>query len=133
MRIYVLFTLSVLLAFCSQPQPQPQPTSHSPTRPSSVVPANGEQSQASETGEYLAWEKVFDDAGNFRYKQVRKNYFLNRDLCRNVISVLAETSHHSATYSEFECWPASTNPNEYYEKYSVHSDVPDPVILPTVK
>ena len=80
-------------------------------------------------GEFFAWEKTPQG----QYKQVKKNYFMNEELCKNVINVLNDMSTKEPrskwilshqTNSTFECWPASVNPNEYYRKYSVYSDQP---------
>jgi hypothetical protein len=79
--------------------------------------------------EYFAWEKL--PSGHF--KQLKKDYFMNRELCRNVIDVLNEESTQrprsnwilsQTTDSTFECWPAAVNPNEYQKQYSIHSDSP---------
>ena len=83
----------------------------------------------SQQGEYFAWEKTPDA----RYKQVKKNYFMNAEPCNNVIGVLNEASRDrprsdwvlsQTTDSTFECWPASVDPNDYYRKYSGYSDQP---------
>lgn len=91
---------------------------------------------AAAPGGYFAWEKL--QSGE--YKQVKKNYFMNKDLCRNVISVLNEQSTQQprsnwvlshTTDSSFECWPESLNPNECYSKNrknSVHSGLPADVL-----
>ncbi len=91
------------------------------------------QDQNAQTGEYFAWEKTFEVPAKPRYKQVKKNYTMDKEICRNVIQVLADAARSSqeATYSEFECWPASMNPNEYYQKYSIQSDEPSDVVFPT--
>ena len=79
--------------------------------------------------EYFTWEKTPQGS----YKQVKKNYFMNEQLCNNVIGVLNDMSTKSpssnwalsgTTNSTFECWPASIDPNSYFNKYSVHSDQP---------
>ena len=79
--------------------------------------------------EYFAWERT----PQARYKQVKKNYFMDEQLCNNVISVLngMSTKNPSSdwvlshtTNSTFECWPAPVDPNSYYGEYSVHSDQP---------
>jgi hypothetical protein len=64
---------------------------------------------------------------------VKKNYRMDKEICRNVIQVLADAarSPQVTTYAEFECWPASMNPTEYYRKYSNQSDEPSEVVLPT--
>jgi hypothetical protein len=68
--------------------------------------------------EYFAWEKL--PPGHF--KQVKKDYFMNKELCRNVIDVLNNMSTRQprsnwilshTTDSTFECWPASMNPIDY--------------------
>jgi len=83
-----------------------------------------------QAGEYFAWEKTADS----RYKQVKKNYFMDEQICSNVIRVLNEMSTTQApsnwvlshtTNSTFECWPASVNPSDFYGKYSGDSDQPN--------
>jgi hypothetical protein len=95
---------------------------HSVRQPSSGRPAT-------QTDEYFAWEKL--PSGTF--KQVRKDYFMDKAICRTVIGVLNDMSTQrprtnwilsQTTDSTFECWPASTDPSEYYKKYSIHSDSP---------
>lgn len=81
------------------------------------------------TAEYFAWEKT--PSGHF--KQVKKDYFMNKKICRNVIDVLNGMSTQQprsnwilshTTDSSFECWPAFVDPNDYYKQYSIHSDSP---------
>jgi hypothetical protein len=86
------------------------------------------QSSAPED-EYLAWEKL--PSGEF--KQVKKDYFLNKELCLNVVSVLNDMSTQRprsnwvlshTTDSTFECWPARVDPQEFTKHNSTHSDSP---------
>ena len=79
--------------------------------------------------EYFAWEKL--PSGHF--KQFKKDYFMDKQLCRNVIDVLNDMSTQQprsnwilshTTASTFECWPASVNPSDYYKKNSVYGDSP---------
>lgn len=82
---------------------------------------------------YFAWEKL----SSGKYRHVKKNYFMNKDLCRNVINVLNAMSTQQprskwvlsqTTDSSFECWPEKLNPNEYYRIGSVYSDLPQEVL-----
>jgi len=77
--------------------------------------------------EYYAWERTPQG----QYKQVRKNYFMSEELCKNVINVLNEMSTmqpHSnytlshTTDSTFECWPADAPPSPRLHEFSIHSD-----------
>jgi hypothetical protein len=77
--------------------------------------------------EYYAWEET--DLGRTRqhrgvFKQVRKNYPMNNRACNSVATVLSEMPHVS-TGNEFFCFPAHINPNEYYNRYSSVSDLPN--------
>ena len=81
-------------------------------------------------GEYFAWEKTADS----RYKKVNKNYFMDEQICSNVIGVLNEMSTAQTpsnwvlshtTNLTFECWPASVDPNDFYRKHSGYSDQPN--------
>jgi hypothetical protein len=65
--------------------------------------------------EYYAWEKTPQGI----YKQVKKSYFMDKELCDNVINVLNDMSTKEppsnwvlshTTDSTFECLPASVNP-----------------------
>lgn len=121
-----LAVVAIAFAFCAKQQ------SVNPRR-TDALPHASIESRASQTDEYFAWEKTFDDASRPHYKQVKKNYKMDKEICRNVIQVLADAarSPQVATYSEFECWPASMNPNEYYRKYSTQSDEPSNVVFPS--
>lgn len=97
-------------------------------RPVDLLRPSGKQVRNRE-GEFYAWEKTPQG----QYKQVKKNYFMDEPLCNNVIGVLNNMSTKKppsnsvlsqTTDSAFECWPVSIDPNEYYRKYSVHSDQP---------
>jgi hypothetical protein len=79
--------------------------------------------------EFYAWEKT----PRGEYKRVKKNYFMDEELCKNVISVLNDMSTTAprsdwalsrTTSSTFECWSARIDPNDYRKKYSGYSDDP---------
>jgi TPR repeat protein len=85
--------------------------------------------------EFYAWEKTADGA----YKQVKKDYPMDEQVCKNVIDVLNAMSLKqpqsnwivaNTTDSTFECRPAGVNPNgrsDTQAEISEYSDNPPPV------
>jgi hypothetical protein len=117
-RKTMLLTVFVALAAISGCKNEPA------RRPASPIQPSGPRSD-----EYYVWEKT----SSKQFKQVKKDYFLNKELCRNVIDVLNNMSTQQprsswalshTTDSTFECWPASVDPNDYYKKNSTYSDSP---------
>jgi hypothetical protein len=87
------------------------------------------QEEAEKKAEFFAWEKTAQG----EYKQVKKNYYMNEEICHNVIDVLNEMSTQKprsnwilshTTDSTFECRPARIYPKPYQQKYSTYSDQP---------
>jgi hypothetical protein len=85
----------------------------------------------SRTREFYAWEKT----PQAQYKQVRKNYFMDNAICKNVVDVLNDMSTKQpasnwilshTTNSTFECWPADVDPNRQNQEFSTFSDQPIP-------
>jgi hypothetical protein len=79
--------------------------------------------------EFYAWEKTPEG----QYKQVRKNYFMNEPICKDVVDVLNAMSTKQpvsswilshTTNSTFECWPADVLPSPRLQELSAYSDQP---------
>jgi hypothetical protein len=94
-----------------------------------VVSRSRQPALASVEKEFRAWE--ITPLGP--YKQVKKSYFLNEDLCKNVINVLNEMSTKEprsnwilshTTASTFECLPATVTPRGASQNMSDFSDEP---------
>jgi len=76
--------------------------------------------------EYYAWEEIErgkSPGQRGTFKQVKKNYFMTTRLCGNVVLVLNDPKHSNG--SDFECFPAHIDPNEYFKQHSAVSDIPD--------
>ena len=80
--------------------------------------------------EFFAWEKT--QLG--QYKQVRKNYFMDEVICKNVIDVLnaMSTTQPPSNYilshttdSTFESWPSNSPPSPRLQEFSTYSDEPN--------
>lgn len=92
-----------------------------------IVSAPSSISDSSINKEFRAWEKTPIGA----FKQVKKSYYLDEALCRNVITVLNEMSTKEppsnwvlshTTASTFECLPAAVTPRNATQEISEFSD-----------
>ena len=74
--------------------------------------------------EYYAWEEI-DPTPKRRgiFKQVKKIYFMTNQVCSSVVSVLNRPQLSNG--SDYYCFPAHIDPNEYYKRYSANSDLPN--------